>query len=322
MHTMSSHKKRVRSDDEDEESQQQRKRIKAAAAIQASDIILSSWGFNSIAPFMNLPELVQVRKASPTAYKLVEAHRKKGILTKRIRAALSRYVPDVDMFISKMKESKAVMSGGFLLHICDQSISYDDIDIYVKATGVWIAGRYHTNDNTTIIDKHIYSLSKQENKERYPDQVNGHYRFSCDSQIRRAKTTLVNNQKFQIVELDPDADIRKVIHDTFDFSVLINTWDGHKLVVNDVQGITERRITLNNIRFEPQSRYEYRVAKYTYKGFTFKDLHRAVMNDLYSRHMYMAMDAYYHGKLSDLKKIDIRRDAIPDDFKSILMVLA
>jgi hypothetical protein len=242
---------------------------------------------------MALPALVHFREVNRTSFALVEQQRKRGILSKRIRAELSRHLDDVDLFIEKLKQSKAVVSGGFLLSMCDPSIStYDDMVILHD---------YGQADNTTVIDKHIYHLSRQSQSDDvivYPKNLS-HYRLPCAGiLLLRAKTTLIKEQKFQVIELDPKCDIIDTIKQSFDFSVLVNTWDGSKLEINDIHGIADSQISLNNVEFDPRSRFEYRTMKYAMRGFSFKDLNRAVVTD---NGYPECQRAYYKTKLESLK---------------------
>jgi hypothetical protein len=212
-----------------------------------------------------------MREVNTSLHGYVEQQRKhKHIITNRIRTTLGRYFPDMDQFVSNLKASHGIISGGFLLSMCDPTIEYDDIDIYVRERITY--GASPSTDNTTPIDKHVYGLFRQEHKDdEFPKNVCV-YRLAMDTGITRVKSTTVSSQVFQIIETSQWRDIKTMITETFDFSVLVNTWDGDKLEITDIRGITDRVIRLNRIYFNPMSRFKYRVAKYRHKGFEFLDL--------------------------------------------------
>lgn len=262
--------------------------------------MLSNWAFSVISEFLGLTEFVHLREVNTKSFELVEQLKRRCILTKRILAELARHLEDVPLFVQKLVESRGVISGGFLLSMCDPLFRYDDVDIYVNTMAKY--PNSPSTESTTPIDKLIYFLSRRHEPpdvdvlERvYPTNVS-EYRLDGCTEIMQAHTMLVDGQEFQIIELVPECDILETIHRTFDFSVLVNTWDGKHLVINDIHGISDRQISLNKTQFECASRYAYRVMKYSEKGFSFTGLHLANVTDTAGQ----KAEAYYTAKIQEM----------------------
>lgn len=132
---------------------------------------------------------------------------------------LSKYIDNVDMFLIKLIESRAIISGGFILACLYDNDLFDDIDMFDRV-------------NDPKLDHSILSNYLYETYKIYDSKP-----FNFTYRIRAFHIKDKNKKLQQIaVELDPS----DYINMTFDMEICKNYFDGNNLYIKSWDKLIKR----------------------------------------------------------------------------------
>ncbi len=155
-----------------------------------------------------------------------------------------------ETFKSLIIESEAIVTVSFLLDAIHGESNYNDVDIIVpfKSCMPEISKYLSLNSSTLPLNSNDYKRQSM-------------------SEIILVRTYLINDVKFQIIS---STNVFKTLN-SFDFTVTLNYWDGKQLVINHIQDVCNKKLSLvPTFRATPwycDARQVYRIAKYINKGF-------------------------------------------------------
>lgn len=198
---------------------------------------------------------------------------KKSKLSNKIANMITSKDLNFDEFHKVLVSSNAIISGSCLLSLVDDSIKYEDIDIFIQVD----EKSESFNNNIDTFLKVVVANSMRTNQDNVllqnAFQV-GDYN-SCKNDRHNINKNKVGVRDYKIcnfvfqligVNCNPKENIHNI-----DFSILKNYYDGTQLVYENMTNICNKTITDSSIINKHFSIYNtlYRILKYLNKGFVF-----------------------------------------------------
>jgi hypothetical protein len=238
---------------------------------------------HTLLQYLSTPEIANLYDAYPNTNipKLTEK-----TLIKAVQNALLKVFHNnfelYEQFNEALFLSNACISGSFLLQaILNEDIGASDIDIYLDCTRD--KGNYvNFGELENFLFSLLYGVPSRENIFSY--EPNGK-RFKIDTKqftsnnypmIRNANIQFVREykpkkyMKFQLIYVDRKKQpMFDYISSTYDFDFCKNVYDGHQLMIRNLNSILTKTVVVKKFDNLNVDRH-YRCLKYIKKGFTLK----------------------------------------------------
>lgn len=220
--------------------------------------ILSPNIFSIISNFLSPNDLFLILPVSKYIYELAKSEIKKKwkiFLRKRIPSSIN-----IDKFSQILYSTGSIISGSFMIQFFhNEKYLNSDIDIYCPNEEA------KKSIENLFGEKFNMSGEKNFSYESQGIGYNSHsYRVNDKYQYGFLK---INQQTFQVTISNKFRNIISFISFTFDYTFLINYYDGKKIKFNYIKDLSQKKISKNNDFYYDNQGNEDIVKKYQKRGF-------------------------------------------------------
>ena len=178
---------------------------------------------------------------------------------------LSKHITNPEELLKVIKENDAIITGSFILACINNTVDYNDVDIYEN-----------TKDNYGRLSKYLFNQEDTSFREANKKSGEWKYKVELYNECYNVRDFMVQGTNLQHIRIE--CDVRKYINNVFDLDICKNFFDGSRLYIRSTHKLIEKydyikpnaQLMELYMGADLETKLEDRLKKYTLRGYNIR----------------------------------------------------